>query len=205
MEMVGASPVVAWALAEAAKEMKGFWREIRRSSRTAVIFSQSLLLSHPRKRKHFGWGREGGGLTGEEEAFVMARAAERFGTALKENAIHAAALSWADGDAAGANADGGVTPTISIIPVVAVPPDLNVDALGHLEVLGLGRSSRWGSYQQHDCGRRQDESNPHHRTTLFCAPQSPPTVIVDKEDYRQRIVGQWVSLSASNSERIKPK
>jgi alkyldihydroxyacetonephosphate synthase len=34
--------------------------------------------------KHFGWGREGEGLTAEEEVFVMARAEARFGTALKE-------------------------------------------------------------------------------------------------------------------------
>ena len=36
--------------------------------------------------KHFGWGREGEGLTAEEEAFVMARAQARFGTALEESA-----------------------------------------------------------------------------------------------------------------------
>src|SRR6516165_7480118 len=36
--------------------------------------------------KHFGWGREGEGLTAEEEAFVMARAETRFGTALQESA-----------------------------------------------------------------------------------------------------------------------
>ena len=36
--------------------------------------------------KHFGWGREGEGLTAEEEAFVMARAEARFGTTLKESA-----------------------------------------------------------------------------------------------------------------------
>ena len=36
--------------------------------------------------KHFGWGREGEGLTAEEEAFVMARAEARFGTAMKESA-----------------------------------------------------------------------------------------------------------------------
>jgi alkyldihydroxyacetonephosphate synthase len=35
--------------------------------------------------KHFGWGREGEGLTAEEETFVMARAEARFGTALKES------------------------------------------------------------------------------------------------------------------------
>ena len=36
--------------------------------------------------KHFGWGREGEGLTAEEEAFVMERAEARFGTALTESA-----------------------------------------------------------------------------------------------------------------------
>src|SRR5258708_2337468 len=36
--------------------------------------------------KYFGWGREGEGLTAEEEAFVMACAETRFGTALKESA-----------------------------------------------------------------------------------------------------------------------
>ena len=36
--------------------------------------------------KHFGWGREGEGLTAEEEAFVAARAQARFGTALSRRA-----------------------------------------------------------------------------------------------------------------------
>src|SRR6516162_5333950 len=36
--------------------------------------------------KHFGWGREGEGLTAEEEAFVMARAQARFGMELKQSA-----------------------------------------------------------------------------------------------------------------------
>src|SRR5262245_6267805 len=35
--------------------------------------------------KHFGWGRDGEGLTAQEEAFVMARAEARFGMALKES------------------------------------------------------------------------------------------------------------------------
>jgi alkyldihydroxyacetonephosphate synthase len=38
------------------------------------------------RMKHFGWGREGEGLTVEEEAFVMARAEARFGTTLKQSA-----------------------------------------------------------------------------------------------------------------------
>jgi alkyldihydroxyacetonephosphate synthase len=36
--------------------------------------------------KHFGWGREGEGLTPEEEAFVVARAEARFGTTLEVSA-----------------------------------------------------------------------------------------------------------------------
>jgi alkyldihydroxyacetonephosphate synthase len=36
--------------------------------------------------KHFGWGREGEGLSVDEEAFVMARAQARFGTELKQSA-----------------------------------------------------------------------------------------------------------------------
>ena len=39
-------------------------------------------MSAPRL-KHFGWGREGEGLTPEEEAFVLARAEARFCTALQ--------------------------------------------------------------------------------------------------------------------------
>ena len=34
------------------------------------------------RMKHFGWGREGEGLSADEEAFVMARAEARFGTTL---------------------------------------------------------------------------------------------------------------------------
>src|SRR5438270_12460261 len=79
---------------------------------------------------------------------------------------HAAALSWANSHATWANSDGGIiAPTIPIVAVGAVPPDLNIDALGHLEVLGLGRSSRRRS-RQHRCGCRQDESDFHHRILL---------------------------------------
>src|SRR5437764_12818362 len=42
-------------------------------------------MSTPRL-KHFGWGREGEGLSAEEEAFVLARAEARFGTKLTESA-----------------------------------------------------------------------------------------------------------------------
>ena len=38
------------------------------------------------RMKHFGWGREGEGLTAEEEAFVLARAEARFGAKLTESA-----------------------------------------------------------------------------------------------------------------------
>jgi hypothetical protein len=51
---------------------------------------------------------------------------------------HATAVSWADGDTPWADADSIVT--VPIVAVVAVPPDLNIDALGDLEVLSLGRS-----------------------------------------------------------------
>jgi len=44
--------------------------------------------------------------------------------------VTAAVLSRAPGDAAWANADGGViAPTIPIVAVGAIPPDLNIDAL----------------------------------------------------------------------------
>jgi len=56
---------------------------------------------------------------------------------------HAAALSWADGDAtrADANCGVGVVPptTVPIVAIASVPSDLNID-LGHLDALGLGRS-----------------------------------------------------------------
>src|SRR6185369_1079346 len=42
-------------------------------------------MSAPRL-KHFGWGREGEGLTADEEAFVLDRAQVRFGMALQESA-----------------------------------------------------------------------------------------------------------------------
>src|SRR5882724_10331468 len=43
-------------------------------------------MSATPRLKHFGWGREGEGLTQEEETFVLARAQARFGTKLKESA-----------------------------------------------------------------------------------------------------------------------
>src|SRR5207247_7920358 len=83
--------------------------------------------------------------------------------------FRAAALSRADGNTtwADANCSVGVVPaTVPIIAVVAVPPDLNIDAdLGHLDalldVLGLGRSNETGS-RQHSCGCRHGKSDLHH-------------------------------------------
>ena len=43
-------------------------------------------MSATSRLKHFGWGREGEGLTAEEEAFVLSRAEARFGTGLNESA-----------------------------------------------------------------------------------------------------------------------
>jgi alkyldihydroxyacetonephosphate synthase len=37
-------------------------------------------------KEHFGWGREGEGLSEDEEVFMLARAEARFGTALTESA-----------------------------------------------------------------------------------------------------------------------
>src|SRR5438552_2554274 len=43
-------------------------------------------MSAKPRLKHFGWGREGEGLSVEEEAFVLSRAEARFGTALQVSA-----------------------------------------------------------------------------------------------------------------------
>ena len=45
-----------------------------------------MPVSATARLKHFGWGREGEGLTADEEAFVFARAEARFGTTLKSSA-----------------------------------------------------------------------------------------------------------------------
>jgi len=75
---------------------------------------------------------------------------------------HAAALSWADGDTTWADADGGVgVVPPATVSIVAVPPDLNIDALGHLDALGFGRSDERGSCQ-HRCGCRHGKSDLHH-------------------------------------------
>src|SRR6266404_8390084 len=84
--------------------------------------------------------------------------------------FHVAALSWADSDAtcADANCGVGVVPpaTVPIIAVVAVPPDLNIDALGHLDALGLGRSDERGNRQRR-CGCRHSKSDLHHVGVLL--------------------------------------
>jgi alkyldihydroxyacetonephosphate synthase len=43
-------------------------------------------MTEQARLKHFGWGREGEGLSASEEAFVLARAEKRFGTSLRESA-----------------------------------------------------------------------------------------------------------------------
>jgi hypothetical protein len=63
-------------------------------------------------------------------------------------------LSRTNGDATWANADRVVIPP-TIIVTVAVPPDLNIDALG------FNRSSDRDS-RQHCYGCRRDESDLHH-------------------------------------------
>src|ERR1700730_11070358 len=82
----------------------------------------------------------------------------------------AATLSWADGDTtwADANCGVGVVPsaTVPIVAVAAVPSDLNIDALGHLDALGLSRSGERGS-RQHRCGCRQGKSDLHHVGVLL--------------------------------------
>jgi hypothetical protein len=87
--------------------------------------------------------------------------------------LYAAALSWADGDTtwADANCGVGVEPlatvpivTVAIVAVVALPPDLNIDAaLGHFD--GLGRSGERGS-RQHRCGCRHGKCDLHHVAVL---------------------------------------
>ena len=61
------------------------------------------------------------------------------------SSLYAAALSWADGDTTWANANRSVgvevlaVEPLAIVPVVAVvavPPDLNIDAVRHLYGLG---------------------------------------------------------------------
>jgi hypothetical protein len=53
---------------------------------------------------------------------------------------HYAAVSpWANGHATGANADGDIWITSVAVAIIAIPPELNIDALG------LDRNSEGGS------------------------------------------------------------
>ena len=95
---------------------------------------------------------------------------------LNRGSHHAAALSWADGDTtwADANCGVGVVPpatvpiveVVAIVAIVVVPPDLNIDALGHLDALGLGRSGEGGS-RMHRCGCRHGKTDLHHVGVLL--------------------------------------
>src|SRR5258705_6288841 len=85
---------------------------------------------------------------------------------------HAAVLSWADGDTAWTDANGGVVgvvppPTFPIVAagvaVVEVPP-LHI-YLGHLDALGLGRSEGRGSHQRH-CRHDKSEDFHHGESSL---------------------------------------
>src|SRR5262249_38101424 len=58
----------------------------RGRERGVPALGEEALVVTEARLKHCGGGREGEGLTAEEEAFVMARAEARFGTALKESA-----------------------------------------------------------------------------------------------------------------------
>jgi hypothetical protein len=60
--------------------------------------------------------------------------------ALNGRGHHAAISPRANGYAARADADSGVSITSVAVAIIAIPPDLNID-LGHLEVLRLGRDA----------------------------------------------------------------
>src|SRR6478736_8412739 len=77
--------------------------------------------------------------------------------------LHAASLSWADGDTAWTDANCGVGVIPATVPtiiggVVDMQPGLHID-LGHLDALGLGRSGERGSRQHRCC---HDKSDFHH-------------------------------------------
>jgi len=111
---------------------------------------------------------------------------------------HAAALSWADGDTtrADANCGVGVVPpaTVPIVAVVAVPPDLNIDALGHLDALGLGRSGERGS-RQHSCGCRHGKNATS--SALSTALSQQPSLVGQKHGPDHPIIGR-LRLAASS-------
>jgi hypothetical protein len=81
-------------------------------------------------------------------------------------------FSRADPETTWANADRVIMPTVPIVAVIvtvgAIPPDLNVDALG------LYRSSDRGS-RQHCYGCRHDENDLHHCGILLRFDTEKPT------------------------------
>jgi hypothetical protein len=76
--------------------------------------------------------------------------------------LHAAALSWADGDTTSADTNSGVgvvPPTLPIVAgvaVVEVPSGLHI-YLGHLDGLSLGQNDERSS--QHRCGCQHGKSD----------------------------------------------
>jgi hypothetical protein len=80
---------------------------------------------------------------------------------------HPAVLPWADGYAARANADSGVSITSVAVAIIPIPPELNID-LGHLEVLGIGRSGadKQRGRHQHCSRKRRGKSNLCHGLLL---------------------------------------
>jgi hypothetical protein len=87
--------------------------------------------------------------------------------ALNGSGHHPAVSPWANGYAARANADSGVSITSVAVAIIAITPELNID-LGHLEVLGLGRNAadKQRGWHQHRSGQRRGKSNLCHGLLL---------------------------------------
>src|SRR5262252_2337578 len=75
---------------------------------------------------------------------------------------HAAVLSWANSDAARADTNRNVRvatfPVVTVVSIVAVavPSDLDIDGLGHLDAFGFDRSDeRGGGKHRYGCRRGQ--------------------------------------------------
>lgn len=90
---------------------------------------------------------------------------------LNRRGHHLAVSLSAYGDATWADADCRARVISRTIPIpipVAVPiaPDLNINALGHLDSLGFGRSDRRGSHQQ-GCGSCRGERELDHADVLL--------------------------------------
>jgi hypothetical protein len=84
----------------------------------------------------------------------------------------AAVLPWADGYAARANSDSGVSITSVAVAVITVPPELNID-LGHFEVLSLGRDTADKQRGRHRRVRAWGQSPQMHQNKLSQAPDVP--------------------------------